>query len=270
MPATKKQHRPKAKGTQKNYAIDKSGAIMRFSRAKRYRMKALWKKKNATKKVDIKKAVLAKITPKSNNQFKVKKIGGAKNGGERKVAVQRKPSLYSTKSSRKSAGKKSTKKTVKTPALRKSITPGTVLILLAGRHKGKRVVFLKQLSSGLLLVTGPFALNGCPMRRISQTYVIATKTKLNISSVKLPENLNDAYFQRQKADRKNNKKESGEIFAKSKEEYKVNEQRKKDQGIVDKQLCDLLKKHPEKALMKGYLRSMFSLKNKQFPHAMVF
>lgn len=64
-------------------------------------------------------------------------------------------------------------------------------------------------------LSGPFKINGCPLRRISQNYVIATSTRLNVSTVRIPEHITDGYFKRNKP--KRSKKVEGDIFATKKE-----------------------------------------------------
>lgn len=103
-----------------------------------------------------------------------------KKGGKRVIPTTKASRLYPAEDVKVP---KVSRKANKSAALRSSIQPGSVLILLAGRFRGKRVVFLKQLESGLLLVTGPFKVNGVPIRRVNQAYVIATSTKVDISSV---------------------------------------------------------------------------------------
>ena len=82
-----------------------------------------------------------------------KTVGGSGNGQKRLVPTTKASKYYPSEDVRKP---KLQRKTPKPANLRKSITPGTVLIMLAGKHQGKRVIFVKQLDSGLLLVTGPF------------------------------------------------------------------------------------------------------------------
>merc|ERR1712072_605806 len=153
--------------------------------------------------------------------------------------------------------------TTKQTKLRGSITPGTVLILLAGHFKGSRVVFLKQLASGLLLVTGPYKVNGVPLRRVPQSYVIATKTNVDISGCKIPASVNDAMFKKVKTA----KKKDDELFFEKDKESTIDESRKAVQKQVDDKLVAEISKTP---LLKAYLASKFSLKKGQKPHAMTF
>ena len=151
------------------------------------------------------------------------------------------------------------------------LTPGTVLIILAGRHRGKRVVFLRQLASGLLLVTGPFKINACPLRRMHQQFVIVTSTKLDISGVKIPEHIDDKYFNVKK-DRspKGKRGDGGDIFDTKAEAWKPDERRKADQIAIDKALVGLIRKNKEKKLLLAYLGSYFQLRNRVFPHKLNF
>merc|ERR1712232_272718 len=182
------------------------------------------------------------------------------NGGKRTI-VAKAPKWYPAEDlpSRR-AVRKPAKKAAK---LKSTIQPGSVLIILSGHFAGKRVIFLKQLDSGLLLVTGPYKFNGCPLRRVNQAYVIATSTTVDISGVTIPENINDAYFKRPSKGKK------GAKFFDNKEESKnvISDARKADQQTVDASIVAAVKKVPG---LKEYLGARFSLTNGQFPHAMVF
>jgi len=152
-----------------------------------------------------------------------------------------------------------------TQKLKPGIAPGSILILVAGRHRGKRVVFLKQLESGLLLVTGPFKINGVPMRRVNQKYVLPTTTKLDIN-VSIPDRVDDKYFGRVEL-KAHEGQDQGEIFQAKKSTYSASAERKEDQKAVDAGIIAAAKKIPQ---MVNYLGANFSLRNGQNPHNMVF
>merc|ERR1712032_510740 len=125
-------------------------------------------------------------------------------------------------------------------SVRSSLSAGTVAIVLAGVHKGKRVIVLKSLETGLILVTGPFKLNGAPLRRVNQRFL-------------LPTSIDDKYFARIKSEK--SAKKEGDIFDAKKEGYKPSEQRKKDQVEIDTQVLAAIKAHKEGQALKQYLKA---------------
>merc|ERR1712183_220897 len=171
-------------GKPRNYALE--SGVYRFGKSKTYHKKAVYK---FVKKTTPKKAADTKPT------FVEKPVKGDKNGGKRMVRVKR---LRSDVPTYVRPGRRTSKQFFSKHArsLRPSLQPGTVAVVLAGAHKGKRVLVLKQLASGLVLITGPMKLNGCPMRRVNQHYLLATKAP------------------------KGKKAEGGDIFTAKKEEYK--------------------------------------------------
>jgi large subunit ribosomal protein L6e len=170
--------------------------------------------------------------------------------------------------------------------LRPSLTPGTVCILLAGRFRGKRVVMLKQLPhNGPIVVTGPFKINGVPLRRVDPRYVIATRTKVDIASVDVTKVTKEAFARpaaakREKGEKEfmaDKKKQDAEATAKKtgkvstgKNAGKVSSERLNLQKSVDTAVIAALKKDKEGKAKAGYLRSVFSIVPGDKPHRMIF
>lgn len=207
--------------------------VARLSSSASYKAKLLWKRKKTATQKPVEKPV-----------------------------VEAKPRFYPAEDVAKP---KKSRASPRPAALRSSITPGTVLILLAGRFAGKRVVFLKKLESGLLLVTGPHKVNGVPLRRVNQAYVIATSTKLDISKIKIECKINDSFFVKEKSSKKAATEE--QLFDDLTKRKPVDPARAKDQKEVDSQLLPLIKKTP---MLKAYLGARFALSKGQYPHAIKF
>lgn len=173
-----------------------------------------------------------------------------------KTSTAKSPRFYAPEDVKAPLAKKATNKPTK---LRSSITPGTVLILLAGHFKGKRVIFLKQLPSGLLLVTGPYAVNGVPTRRVNQAYVIATETKIDVSKVNVSK-YDDNYF-------KGAKKSGDSVFKEGEKKKELSKEYLDNQKAIDTALKPIIAKTEN---LEAYLKAHFSLKNGDRPHMMKF
>lgn len=147
-------------------------------------------------------------------------------------------------------------------ALRKSLVPGAVLIILLGKYEGKKVVFLKQLErSQELLVAGVG--NDVPLSRINHKYVIATSTVVDISSVSV--DVDDSLFE---GPERYSYTSSDDVKNKNKSALETrNVNIAKAQEKIVSQLTSAINKVE---LLKEYLEETFTLRDGEYPHLLKF
>ena len=153
---------------------------------------------------------------------------------------------------------------------RKSIVPGSVVILLSGPHRGRRVVVLKHLDNGRVLVTGPYAINGVPLKQVHAAYVIATSTRVPLDGVNV--NVDATFFKKAETFTKHLLKNASEIRNKRVEagqnETKLwREKAKQVQKSIDTALIANINKVEQ---LKGYLSTRFTLAGAVRPHELRF
>eukprot|EP01126_Amoeba_proteus_P053056 TRINITY_DN644_c0_g2_i3.p1 TRINITY_DN644_c0_g2~~TRINITY_DN644_c0_g2_i3.p1 ORF type:complete len:226 (+),score=26.55 TRINITY_DN644_c0_g2_i3:133-810(+) len=194
------------------------------------------------------------VTPKVAKKPKVKSVTKpyGKKGETRQVISPKNPRFYPTEKVRKRIP---LKKSHKEPKIRSSLEPGAVAIVLSGKYRGKRIVVVKRLPSGLVVGTGPFKINGVPVRRFNPAYLIGTSTKIDFSNVKFgasTQKLADSSFTSYKS---------------SESDTKATPERIQLQQDVDSAILPVIKQTP---YLKDFLHARFSLRRGQYPHLMKF
>lgn len=103
---------------------------------------------------------------------------------------------------------------------------------------------------------GPFSVNGVPLRRVNQKYVIGTSTKVSLDGVDVS-NIDDAFFARE--DRPEAPVEGRGTF--------TSDARKAAQKTVD---ASLLSNISKVEFLQAYLQARFFLGGNDRPHALKF
>lgn len=101
------------------------------------------------------------------------------------------------------------------------------------------------------MFVGPYNVNGVPLRRVNQKYVIATSTKVSLDGVDASK-IEDSYFARSKTEDPN---------------VKTSEEKKATQAAIDAKLKANIDKVE---LLGAFLSAKFRLRNADKPHTMKF
>lgn len=130
-----------------------------------------------------------------------------------------------------------------------NLKPGSVLILLSQKLLGKKVILINTTESGLLVVTGPFSLNGISLRRVNKKYTIQSGANLSEENFNSPTLIlnsrlfNDEYFETLA-------KSKSKSFDHKKHNFVISHRIR--QNYIDKFIYEYLKKD---FFIKAYLRT---------------